>query len=360
MTAVVQTVTGPVAPEELGVTMPHEHLLLLNPSFVEPLEASERHRAHEPVSERNIEWVRQYWTSNVDNLQLYDEETAREEAAWYYRSGGDTLIDPTTRYIARDPRALVRISRGSGVRIVTGTGFYVAETHPPDMGSRSEEDLAAEMIGELTEGIDYTGVRAGFVGEIGCFWPLRDGERKALRGAALASIETGAAVMVHPGRHPDAPPEIVSILTEVGMPTDKIIMAHMDRTILEADAVLRFAESGCYLEYDMFGLETSMYPTVAQKTPAGIVPSRPPGLSVISDAQRLERLELLIEHGYAERLLVSMDICTKHRLHRYGGHGYDHILENIVPWMRRRGTGEEVLQTLLVDNPRRVFPMNAD
>ncbi len=358
MTAVVQTVTGPVTPEELGITMAHEHLLVHNPSFVEPLEASDRHRARQPVSQDNIEWVRQYWTSNLDNLEVYDEVTAREEAACYYRAGGDTLIDATTRYIARDPRALVRISRGSGARIVAGTGFYVAETHPPDMARRTEEDLAAEMIGELTVGIDYTGVRAGFIGEMGCFWPLREDERKALRAAALASLETGAAVMVHPGRHPDAPAEIVSVLTEVGMTTDRIIIAHMDRTILEAGALLRFAETGCYLEYDMFGLETSMYPTVAQKTPAGIVPSRPPGLSVISDAQRLERLDLLIEHGYADRLLVSMDICTKHRLHRYGGHGYDHILENIVPWMRRRGTTEDVLQTLLVENPRRVFPMN--
>ena len=358
MTAVVQTVTGPIAPEELGVTMAHEHLLIHNPSFVEPLEASERRRAHEPVSAQNIEWVRQYWTSNLDNLEVYDEVTAREEAAWFYRAGGDSIIDPTTRYIARDPRALVRISRGSGVRIVAGTGFYVAETHPPDMGRRSEEDLAAEMIAELTLGIDHTGVRAGFIGEMGCFWPLRDDERRALRGAALASLETGAAVMVHPGRHPDAPAEIVSVLTEVGLPTDRIIIAHMDRTILEEGAVLDFAESGCYLEYDLFGVETSMYPTVAEKTPAGVVPSRPPGLSFISDAQRLDRLDLLIEHGHAERLLVSMDICTKHRLHRYGGHGYDHILENILPWMRRRGTSEETLRTLLVANPRRVFAMD--
>ena len=179
-----------------------------------------------------------------------------------------------------------------------------------------------------------------------------------MRAAALASLETGAAVMVHPGRHPDAPAEIVSVLTEVGMPADKIIMAHMDRTILDAGAILRFAETGCYLEYDMFGLETSMYPTVAERTEAGVVPSRPPGLSVISDAQRLERLDLLIEHGYADRLLVSMDICTKHRLHHYGGHGLDHILENIVPWMRRRGTTEDVLLTLLVENPRRVFTVN--
>ena len=360
MTAVVQTVTGPIAPGELGVTMAHEHLLVHNPSFVEPWEASERHRAYEPVSERNIEWVRQYWTSNVDNLEVYDEVTAREEAAWFYRAGGDSIIDPTTRYIARDPRALVRISRGSGVRIVAGTGFYVAETHPPDMGRRSEEDLAAEMIAELTVGIDHTGVRAGFIGEMGCFWPLRDDERKALRGAALASLETGAAVMVHPGRHPDAPAEIISVLADAGMPMEKVIIAHMDRTILEPEAVLEFAETGCYLEYDLFGVETSMYPPVAERTEAGIVPSRPPGLSMISDAQRLALLDMLIERGHTDRLLISMDICTKHRLHKYGGHGYDHILENVVPWMRRRGTTEEALQTLLVENPRRVFTVNGD
>ena len=74
----IQTVTGPIPANELGVTMPHEHVLVLNPSFVEPLEASERHRAYEPVSEADIEWVRQYWTSNVDNLELYDENVARD------------------------------------------------------------------------------------------------------------------------------------------------------------------------------------------------------------------------------------------------------------------------------------------
>lgn len=359
MTDIVQTVTGPISPQELGVTMPHEHLLLLNPSFVEPLEASERHRAREPVSEANIEWVRQYWTSNIDNLELYDEEVARDEATRYFRAGGDSIIEPTTRYIARDPRALVRISRGSGVKIVAGTGFYVEETHPADMADRSDQDLAEEMIGELRSGIDDTGVKAGFIGEMGCFWPLRDSERKALRGAALASLETGAAVMVHPGRHPDAPAEILSVLLEVGMAPEKVIIAHMERTILEADAVLELADTGCYLEYDVFGQETSMYPTVAQKTDAGIVPSRPAGLSFVSDAQRLEKVDMLVERGHAERLLISMDICTKHRLHKYGGHGYDHILENIVPWMRRRGTTEDTLDTLLVQNPRRVFTMKA-
>ena len=166
--------------------------------------------------------------------------------------------------------------------------------------------------------------------------------------------------MVHPGRHPDAPAEILDILLDVGMNMDKIIIAHMDRTVLESGAILELAETGCYLEYDLFGVETSMYPTVAQETEAGIVPSRPPGLSFISDAQRLDILDMLFEHGHTERVLVSMDICTKHRLHRYGGHGYDHILENILPWMRRRGTSEDILRQMLVGNPRRVFAMKGD
>ncbi len=55
---------------------------------------------------------------------------------------------------------------------------------------------------------------------------------------------------------------------------------------------------------------------------------------------------------------MSMDICTKDRLHHYGGHGYDHILENIVPWMRRRGTTQDVLDTIMRENPQRVFQMD--
>lgn len=353
----VQTVTGPVAPEELGVTMPHEHVFLLNPSFVEPQEASERFRAHEPVSESNIEWVRQYWTSNVDNLQLYDEEVAIEEVRRYYRAGGDAIVDPTTRWIARDPRALFRVSRATGVKIVAGTGFYVAETHPGDMDRRSDADLAAEMIHELTTGIDDTGVKAGLIGEMGCYWPLRDAERKALRAAAIASLETDAAVMVHPGRDPAAPAEIIDVLTTAGMDTSRIIIAHIDRTVLEPKEVLDLAETGVYLEYDIFGQETSMFPTVGVMTDAGLVPRRPAGLSMPNDAERLDRVDLLVEHGFAERVLMSMDICTKHRLHRYGGHGYDYIVEHIVPWMRRRGTSQEVLDTILRANPQRVFSM---
>ena len=38
---------------------------------------------------------------------------------------------------------------------------------------------------------------------------------------------------------------------------------------------------------------------------------------------------------------------------RGGGHGYAHILENIVPRLRREGISEEQIRTILVENPKR-------
>ena len=286
----VQTVTGPVAPEELGVTMPHEHVFLLNPSFVEPQEASERFRAHEPVSESNIEWVRQYWTSNVDNLQLYDEQVAIEEVRRYYRAGGDAIVDPTTRWIARDPRGLFRVSRGHrgqdrrrhrvlrrrdppgrhgpAIRRRPG-GRDDPRAHRGDRRHRCQgrahrrDGLLLAAAGRGTQGT--TRRRHRFAGD----------ERRG-DGAPRA-----ATLPPRPRSSICSPPW--------AMDTSKIIIAHIDRTVLEPREVLDLAETGVYLEYDIFGQETSMFPTVGVMTDAGLVPRRPAGLSMPNDAERLDR-----------------------------------------------------------------------
>ena len=86
-----------------------------------------------------------------------------------------------------------------------GAGWYIDKVHPEEMGERTESDLADQMVTELTDGVGDTGVRAGIIGEIGCSWPLTDNERKVLRAAATAQQETGAPVLIHPGRDPSAP-----------------------------------------------------------------------------------------------------------------------------------------------------------
>lgn len=72
-----------------------------------------------------------------------------------------------------------------------------------------------------------------------------------------------------------------------------------------------------------------------------------------SDAQRVQKVKTLVEAGYAHRVMLSHDIHTKHRLVCYGGHGYAHILEHIVPKMVDRGISRDVVMEILTDNPRR-------
>ena len=161
--------------------------------------------------------------------------------------------------------------------------------------------------------------------------------------AAVAQRETGAAILVHPGRNPDAPLEILELLAAGGADLSRVIMGHLDRTVFEFDALQRIAASGCYLEWDLFGNEGSYYPLAELDMP--------------SDAQRLGFIKGAADAGYSDRIVMGQDICTKHRLTRYGGHGYGHILENIVPKMRRKGFSEDVIQAITVGNPAAILAL---
>ena len=225
-----------------------------------------------------------------------------------------------------------------------GSGYYIGSTHPDDMDARGEDAIHAEIVRDITVGVRDTGVRAGIIGEIGCTHPLRDGERKALRAAAAAQRDTGAALTVHPGR--TAGPgiahclEIVDILAGAGGDLSRTIMCHIDRMLRDPDARRKLAETGCYLEYDMFGWEG--YHSI-------------PTLDLPNDNQRINEIMLLIEQGYMDRILVSQDIGWKSSLRSYGGHGYGHILRDVLPVMRLKGVTDDQIEALMVDNPRRLL-----
>jgi phosphotriesterase-related protein len=74
-----------------------------------------------------------------------------------------------------------------------------------------------------------------------------------------------------------------------------------------------------------------------------------------ADHERIEMVEHMVSEGKQGRILLAHDICSKHRLKTYGGHGFDHILTRIVPRMKIRGMREEVVRLILVDNPTRML-----
>ena len=338
----IQTVLGPVRPSDLGATTTHEHLHIDFSFMYRPAQDSpSQELADAPLFLENLGWVRRNYYSNRSNLQLMDVDTTISEVRKYRAVGGGAIVDATTTQFGRKPDTLARISRESGVHIIMGSGYYVASVHPEDMDERSSEDLAREIIGDICEGVEGSGVKAGIIGEVGCTWPLAPNERKSLSAAAIAQKETGAAILIHPGRHPDAPLEILELLANGGADVSRVIMGHLDRTVFESDALLSIAASGCYLEWDLFGNEGSYYPLAEIDMP--------------SDAQRLDYIKRVADAGYSDKIVIGQDIATKHRLVKYGGHGYGHILENIVPRMRRKGFSEDVIRAITVGNPARIL-----
>jgi phosphotriesterase-related protein len=338
-----QTVLGPIAGEAMGITLPHEHLLIdFEVMFTEPANGSERGLSRQPVSLANLGWVRQHFSSNLDNLQLLDETVARDEALLFKHAGGQTFVDPTNRGLARDPLALARVARATGLNIIMGSGYYVAAAHPPDMDTRTVDAVTREIVADLTVGVGETGVRAGFIGEIGTTWPWTDNEKKVVRAAVAAQRDTGAALMIHPGRHERLPLQIVDFIRKEGADLGRTIMCHIERTIADRAVLLELAATGVLLEYDLFGLETSYYPYN-------------PAFDMPNDGERMRQILSLIERGHLAQILMSHDIAYKHCLTKWGGFGYHHLLVNVIPRLRAKGADDRTIQTLLVDNPRRAF-----
>ncbi|XP_063244923.1 phosphotriesterase-related protein isoform X2 [Bacillus rossius redtenbacheri] len=203
----------------------------------------------------------------------------------------------------------------------------------------SQEDIFNVIITEMTEGcLEDSTVKCGFIGEVASDWPISDFEKRSIQATAEAQSSLGCAVSFHPGRDPKAPFEIIRLFQEAGGDVQKAVMSHLDRTLSQSEQ-LEFAALGAYCQQDLFGTECSYY----QLHPMYDMPS---------DAQRLSNVTALLREGREDRVLMSHDIHTKHRLMDYGGHGYAHILINIVHKMLAKGIPQQVIDKITIKNPQ--------
>ncbi len=335
----IQTVAGPIAPEALGPTLMHEHLLC----DVTPPALAAQGGAEVPITLENSWEIRHHWCRHLGNNRLTDIGLAVDELARLKGAGGAALVEVTTEGIKPDPAGLRRISELSEITVVAGCGYYVEDYLPEDLAARSVDALAKTMIDGLTRGLMGSDVQAGIIGEIGCSNPLTDLERKILQAAAFAQRETGASITIHPGRRPEAPAQALQVVRESGGDPARCILGHIDRTIFDDETLFRLADTGCVIEYDFFGIESAHYPFQDIDLP--------------NDGGRLAALGRLIARGHLAQIVISQDICTKTRLSRFGGHGYGYIFEHVIPMMRRRGFGETEIEAIVVATPRRLLTL---
>jgi phosphotriesterase-related protein len=288
-------------------------------------------------------WQMDYeWVDAPGNRYLLDRDVAVREMERMVKDGGQSVVEVSTHPMGTDPEGLREVSERSGVHIVSGVGRYIEEFMVEVDLEMGVDELVADFVYAIQKGYGDTAIRAGIIGEIGCSWPWTEAERRSIEAAVIAQQETGAALSIHPGRNPKAPFEIIESVKAAGADIPRTIMDHIDRRLFDINDVLRLAEYGCVLEFDVFGWENSRF-------------SQDSDLDLSSDGVRLTAIRALIDAGHLDRIVVAHDIAWRTRQVEFGGHGYGHIYRNVVPMMHRRGFTKEEIDAILVDNPARLL-----
>jgi phosphotriesterase-related protein len=318
----VDTVTGPADSAELGLTLMHEHLLIGYPGWWLDTRAPKFQRA-------------EAMARAVDTLQTLRDRGVR------------TFVDPCPMDLGRDVTFMAEAAQRSGMRIVCTTGMYTERDGIPyTFRAMPVEEIAAIYIGELTEGIADTGIRAGLI-KLATGTPISAYEKKLCAAAGMASQATGCPVITHTERASHGL-EQLELLAAQGVPPHRVLVGHSDG---RADHAYHasLAERGAYVGFDRFGIEV-----------------------ILPDAERIESVLALLRAGHVRSLCVSHDatcgawlgrpvfdaryLLTPEQVSaRLPKSRPTHLFDTILPELRARGVSEADLNTILVENPRRYF-----
>jgi phosphotriesterase-related protein len=342
----VMTVLGPIEPEALGTTLIHEHILFdlsvyheqrFGPGKAEPL-------PDEPLGIQHLSILRSNIARLRDNVFQKDLEIGASELDKFKALGGNSIVEVSSGGLVPDPQGLVQIAEWTGLNIVAGTGYYIGASHPADLAAKSVEQVTEEMLRDVLEGFPGTNVRAGVLGEIGTTEPLSPTERMVLEATGRVQAQTGTAIVMHPDSMHRTYQQIapnLDILEQAGADLSRVIVSHCDdRLHQHFESYRKLAARGCTLAFDTFGKQ-AYYPTRKRQYP--------------NDDQRIAAIARLVDDGLAGSVTLAHDVCYKTDLTRWGGDGYGHILDNIVPRLRQAGVSEAAIQQMLVENPRRLL-----
>mgnify|MGYP001464778807 FL=1 len=180
--------------------------------------------------------------------------------------------------------------------------------------------------------------------------PYTELEKKVILAACLAQKETNVPMTIHPALidvkkrngFVKCGLDYIALLKQEKVNLNKFYLSHADRTCFDLDYHKSLLDQGIYLSYDCFG-KSDFFDNAF------------PGAGGLSDYPRMKALVKLCELGYEKQLLISQDVCFKTSLRRFGGMGYSHFLENIIPNLKTLGLKDSSLKNLLINNPKKLF-----
>ena len=298
----IETVCGPIAPDELGPALTHEHILV---DFVGADKVSpDRYDADE---------VFEVMLPHLRNLK---------------DAGIEALFECTPNYLGRDPALLKRLSLASGVKLITNTGLYKDPFLPRWAHESSAEEIAAKWITEATEGLGAEKIKPGFIKIAANEGDLSPIQQKIVRAAGLTSRATGLVIACHTGTSATALQEL-DILDQLGVPGSHLIVVHADADP-QPDTHAKIARRGAWLSYDG-----------------------------IREANAAAKLELVREalREWPDQLIISQDAGWYHVGEPNGGNivPWDWLPRQFVPLLTAAGATQQDVDRLLTHNAARAF-----
>jgi len=312
----VQTVQGPVAGEELGVVLAHEHV---------------RFRDEAVAAE---------WPDRYDAQAELDAALVAVEAA--KSRGVQTIVDPTAMFGGRDVRFMKRVADQTGVRIIACTGIYSYDYLPHYFENRDIDVMAAHFVADLQAGVQGTTIRAAFLKCAADAPGVTEHVEKIHRAVARASVQTGAPIMAHSMPALPTGPRQVEIFEQEGVDLGRVQIAHCGDTD-DVGYIEQLIDRGVYVGLDRYGLE----------------------MFLPIDKRNATAAELL-RHGHAERLMISQDYCATidwfpaeaeavfESQGAIRNWSMTLVFDEVVPTLREQGVmDDQTFDTVFVENPKR-------
>ncbi|MDL2218157.1 phosphotriesterase [Christensenellaceae bacterium OttesenSCG-928-M15] len=358
--AKIMTVLGAIAPEELGVTSMHEHILMTggcwrkmyldrHPGIKEPV------RGDAKVTLSNTGILRRNNMLCDDAQNLDDEEAMCGEVQDFKESGGNTILELSVPGLRGDTEGVRRISKKTGVNVVMATGFYLESSWPEELKAYHTDDYYAYMMNEYENGIDGTDIKPGLL-KIG-MGGLTKNEEMALRAACRVHHKTGLSMTIHPpsGHGGDAR-ALIKILKEEGMDLSRTVIAHLGGSLFSSDMkynILHPEDWKLKLDYAKTLMDAGLNISIEflnqsdMEMEADVNPT---------DWMKMAGLVALIEQGYANQIVLGTDLCAKPMARRFGGEGYCRLTSFVLPALKNvAGVSSYAIRTIMEENPKRIL-----
>ena len=305
--AKVQTVLGPIDPEEMGVTDYHEHVYVDLPPWI-----------------WNIPGYADFGINDVDR--------SIEELRSWQAAGGRTLVDATAIDFGLEPNKMRQIAEAvPEVNIVATTGFNKSFYCERWVYKWSIDELADFVAEHVTKGIFGTDVKAGVIKGGSMYMRMQEIDEKLIRVAARAHLMTGAPISTHTEGGTMALQQL-DILEEEGVDLTRVAIGHSDRNP-DPGYHIAICKRGAYVGHDCPG-----------KVKYG------------PDSWRVALIKEIIGAGYGKQILLGNDLGRVSYLRAYGGGpGWDYVLTRFVPRLRAEGVSKKAIDDILIENPRQFY-----